>query len=84
MDALYFSSEELFELRWIFDSLINSSLRDSNSTYNDKITHCTVFMVSPSRLLSIFEKLNVMSVSSEYREKVHSFAEKFNLDINGK
>lgn len=84
MNALYFSSDELFELRWIFDSLIDSSLEHGDNTYNGKVIRCSAFCVSPSRLLSIFKKLNVMSVSSEYREKVRSFAEKFNLDINGK
>lgn len=77
---LYFSSEELFELRWIFDSLVKTSLEESS---NDKeIVRCSAFCVSPSRLLSIFRKLNVMSVSSEYRALVDTFAEKFN--INGK
>lgn len=75
---LYFSSDELFELRWIFDSLVKTSLEESS---NDKeIVRCSAFCVSPSRLLSIFRKLNVMSVSSEYRELVNSFVEKFYPD----
>lgn len=77
-EPLYFSSDELFELRWIFDSLVKTSLKESS---NDKeIVRCSAFCVSPSRLLSIFRKLNDMSVFPEYRALVDTFAEKFNID----
>lgn len=81
-EPLYFSSDELFELRWIFDSLIKTSLKEDGCNSNKEIVCCSAFCLSPSRLLSIFRKLNVMSVSSEYRELVKTFVEKFNL--NGK
>lgn len=76
--ALWLTHDELFELEWIFDSLLTTSLCEQLDSRKE-IRCCSAYCVSPSRLLSIYKKLHVMAVCEEYPDKIDEFTKKFIL-----